>query len=172
MTTLPATKHFLGGIPNVQKFITWAGGTPIPIYLSEALTGILVDQESRSLNINQDREQSSSIAGGEKQTQRGVSNSIVINLQAKKNSSLLSIFMAFADVIFSKAVENKARFSYFHGSTVINNGWLTAVSISQTADSELLDVSLTIEKPLPEVYNKGVIGQLSSSGRGEFPSGL
>lgn len=165
----PSRTSFLGGIPFVDDIISWAGGTPIPIYLNENLTGVVVNSESRNLNINVDREQTTTTGSGEKQTQKGVANTIIVNMEARRGSSLLAVFMAFADVIFSKAVESKARISYFNGSTVIINGWLTSVSVSQGIEDDLLDVSMTIEKPLPEVYNQGNFEELSGRGVGSLP---
>lgn len=138
------------GIPVVggalANIIALAGGIPIPIYLNEKLSGIIVDSISAGFDID------TAVEGVNKATnldisQRVIDSTITVNMTCNsKDSLVLQAILAFMDIIIRKAVSRAYTISFISGSTIILDGLLKNFTTNMNNDSELVNISMTISK--------------------------
>lgn len=140
---ITASIPILSGIPILSDAISLVG-LPIPVYLDEGRSGVLLKNQEKNIDIDTQPEQSAD--GKTLVLQRGINNTVTINFVANKNSTLLSLFLAFADEIFTRAVNRKYSVSYFNGSTLIFDGLVHSFSAQESDDDELVHISMTIQK--------------------------
>lgn len=121
---------------------------PIPLYLSEKLTGIYIDSEEKSIEVATAVDSLST--GGADFQQKAISTTVKINMIAEQETSLgLGILSAMADIIVPKLGSNEYSIIYIHKSTILLNGLLHSFSIDQEANSTLSKITLElINKPL------------------------
>ena len=132
-------------IPVVGELGDFISQPPIPIYLSETLTGIYIDSEDKSVDIETDTQ---TLADGEtpEQTQKGIGSTVSINLVAKKNSLGMALLSAMIDLVFEKVTSKEYTITYLHGSTTIFRGLLSSYVVNQNANNDLLSVKIEITK--------------------------
>lgn len=125
-------------------------GFPIPIYLSEQITGIYVDSESRSIDISTEiihDQQKDPLTGKTKKVdlvQKGLSSLVTVNMLASQDSTFLVILLAVMDLIMPKVATAEYAISYLRGSTVIFQGQLHHFSSSVGNNDNLLRLELTL----------------------------
>lgn len=145
LTEKDALFKSLSGVPLLSESFLTDIGIPIPIYLDEKLTGIYIDSESRSIDI-----QTTVEATKEGETpdisQRGLDNQVTINMKASKNSVMLTAILALIDMAFQRVVSRSYNVSYFNGSTTIIGGLLHGFSTSTDSDNDLVTISLQLSK--------------------------
>jgi hypothetical protein len=126
---------------------------PIPIYLSEKLTGLYIDSEDKNVDIDTTPE---TLSDGEDPVvkQKGLNSTIRVNIVANKDSIGLMLLSAVADLIFPKASTSEYSITYLHGPVVIFNGLLNTFAVSQNADSTLMNVTLEISKASTKTEKK------------------
>lgn len=118
----------------------------IPIYLSEKLTGIFIDAESKSIDIDTTVETTTD--GSTPVTnQRGIANTVKIEMQASANSIGVSLFAALADLIFPKVTSKEYTITYLHGAITVFDGLLHSFSITQNANDDRYNITLELIKP-------------------------
>lgn len=151
------------GIPVVggalANIIALAGGIPIPIYLSEKLSGIVVDSVSAAFDID------TAVEGINKATNLDISQRVIdstVNIAMtcnSKDSLVLQAIIAFMDIIIRKAVSRAYTISFISGSTIILDGLLKSFNTNMTADSELVTINMTISKvnAKPEIVYSTVV---------------
>lgn len=132
-------------LPIVSRIPTVLEQPPIPIYLSERLTGLFLDTTSKNVNIDTDV-QPLSEGGTPDVNQRGVNSSITINLKANKKSLGISLLSAMIDLCFEKLTSKEYAVSYLNGSTTIFRGLIQDYSVDENANDELLNIRLEISK--------------------------
>ncbi len=138
----------LGGIPLIGSSLTDVG-LPIPIYLDENLTGIYIESESKSLDIDTDITpvyRSSDNKVTNLINQSGLNNLVAVNMIASKDSIILGVLLALSDMVFNKLVSGKYSISYIHSSTVIFGGLLHSFSTTESSDDTLIKINLQIQK--------------------------
>lgn len=134
----------VGGL--LTELLDAVDGIPIPIYLEEQVSGIVVDSISNSYDID------TAVEGINKATALDVSQRVIeatttVNMTCNdKDSLVLSAIMAFMDMILRKAVSRAYTISYIHGSTVILNGLLKSFNTNGTADSEIVTMTMVLIK--------------------------
>lgn len=158
----------IGGL--LSGLISAAGGIPIPIYLDEQLSGIVVDSIANAYDID------TAVEGINKATaldvsQRVIDSTLTVNMTCNsKDSLILSAILAFMDMILRKAVSRAYTISFINGSTVLLDGLLKSFNTTMDSDSEKVSISMVISKnngkPDP-VYNtiNPVNGALPISGQ-------
>ena len=155
----------LGGIPLVKDVFSNIG-IPLPIYLDERLTGIYIESESKSIDIDTDitPKYETNSAGGIGTTtlinQSGINNLVTINMLASTDNLLLSVLIALNDMVFSKLVSGKYSISYLNNSTLIFKGLLHSFQTSSSSGDTLLKITMQIQKNEGAV--KTVLGQYLS----------
>ncbi len=135
----------------------------VPIYLSENLTGIFIDTESKSIEIDTTIDTLSS-GGTPEVNQRGIQSTVKIEMVAHASSVGLSLFAALSDLIFPKVTSKEYSVTYLHGAVTVFAGLLHSFSITQGSNDNLYHVSLELIKPSTQV--KGlipVVGKLTGA---------
>jgi hypothetical protein len=102
----PEVKSALSKIPILSAYQDRIGLPPIPIYLSENLTGLYIVSEDKNVDIQTKTE---TLSDGKTPfvSQQGVGSTVRINLQASQDSIGVTLLSALADQIFQR-VELKA----------------------------------------------------------------
>jgi len=132
-------------IPIVSKIPTVVDQPPIPIYLSEELTGIYIDSEDKNVDISTDTE---TLTDGSSPdvNQKGIGTTVSINLLAKKDSIGMALLSAMIDLVYEKVTSKEYAITYLHGATTIFRGVLHSFSVNQSADNDLLTVKIELSK--------------------------
>lgn len=155
----------LAKIPIVSEIPASLPLPPIPIYLSENLTGLFIDTESKSVDIDTNVETLTDGTAPEI-TQKGISSIVSVSLTANKNSIGLSLLSAMIDLLFEKCSSREYSITYLHGATTIFRGLLQSYQVSQSADTDLLNIQFEISKgqktpepPTPNIEVPNVPGE-------------
>jgi len=118
----------------------------VPIYLSESLTGIFIDQESKSVDV--DTTIDGLTDGGTPEiNQRPISSTVKIDMVAGRSSLGVALFSAMTDLIFPKLTSKEYSITYLHGAVSVFNGLLHSFSISQNATDDKYNISMELIKP-------------------------
>lgn len=125
-------------------------GAPIPVYLSQNITGICVDNEEDSLSISTDY---IPVLGEQKSTdnsikvqQRGESRKVRITLIASKNSVGLNILLPLMKSILSYAFAQKEyKIAYFNQNVLIFNARLAGYQMIPGSDDTKVSITVTLE---------------------------
>lgn len=143
-------QRVLGGIPLIGDSLSDLVGIPIPIYLDENLTGIYIESESKALDIDTDivpvYRTDNTKATTNFINQSGINNLVSVNMVASKDSLILSVLLALADMVFTKLVSGKYKLSYINGTTLIFGGLLHSFSVQGSSDDTLLKIQMQIQK--------------------------
>lgn len=168
----PAPTGFISSLLN-------AVGVPIPIYLSErgfnrrlaandpllarvtANSGIIVDSESRSIDVNTKVESTTErdeLTGETKPpevTQTAVDTLLTVNLVASRDSVILTALVAIMELIVSKLVSREYSIHYINKSTVIFGGLLHRFATSINPNEDKMQIELVLstaakESPTPK----------------------
>lgn len=138
-----------------------AVGIPIPIYLSEKLTGIYVDTESRSIDVVTKVEPVTTKdpltleVKPPEITQTAVDTQVTINLLALKDSVLLVALIALMEELIKRLVSKEYSIHYLNGPTTVFGGLLHRFATSINPNEDLMRIELTIstagkESPTPK----------------------
>lgn len=132
-------------VPLVSDIPTLIDQPPIPIYLSESLTGIYIDSEDKYVDI---QTETTTTADGEPPdpNQSAIGSTVTINLIAKKNSLGLALLSSMIDLVFEKVTSKEYAITYLHGSTTIFRGLLQSYSVQQNASNELLSIKIELSR--------------------------
>jgi len=118
---------------------------PIPIYLSETLTGLFIESEDKSIDIDTETETLTN-GGTPDVNQKGISSVVTVNLVGKKNSIGLSLLSAMVDLLYEKVTSKEYTITYLHGATTVFRGLLHSYNVSQNAENDKLSIKFEISK--------------------------
>lgn len=149
----PSAEETLSKIPLISKLVSKASLPPIPIYLSETLTGLYIDGEDKSIEVQTTPE---TLADGAEPevTQKGLSSTIKINMKASSDSIGLVLLSAMMDIIFPKVTSQEYSITYLHGATTIFDGLLHSFNVQSNTDSDVLLISLELTKAAAKTEKK------------------
>jgi hypothetical protein len=138
-----ADQETLASIPIVSSIVEKIGLPPIPIYLSERLTGLYIDSEDKNIDIETSSE---TLTNGEAPqiNQKGLNSTVTISLVASRNSIGLTLLAALADRIFKKVTSREYSITYLHGAVTVFNGLLNSFQISQNAENDLYNINIEL----------------------------
>src|SRR5438105_1622797 len=97
----PSAAETIGKIPVVSSIVNAIGLPPIPLYLDPRLTGIEIDQEGKNIDVETEM-QTKPDGTDPTPIQKGINNTVTVNMVAEKDSIGLTILTALTDVIFPK----------------------------------------------------------------------
>lgn len=142
----PSLASTIAKIPVVADVVAAIDLPLIPIYLSEKLTGVFIESESKSMDIDTDID---TLSNGDTPNvnQRGISNTVKIEMVASRNSIGIALFSAMADLIFPRVTSKEYSITYLHGAVTVFGGLLHSFSITQNSDNDLYRITLEIVKP-------------------------
>ncbi len=161
-------KQKVSKIPIVSSIVNTIGLPPIPIYLSEKLTGLYIDTEDRNIDI--DTTVDTLPNGADPLVNQKAINSVVrVTMIASKNSIGLTLLSALCDLIVPKVSSKEYSITYLHGAVTVFRGLLHSFSINQNSNNDLFNITIDISKnsttkktTTPEVKPVGTASTLSS----------
>ncbi len=144
----PADEEKFKGLSVAKSIISKFALPPIPVYLSERVSGLYIDSEEKNIEVATNVDTIG--GGGAEFNQKGLTTTVKINMIASQETSIgLGILSAMFDLIFPKVSSQEYSIVYIHKSTIILNGLLHSFSIEQEANTTLTKVSLElVNKPL------------------------
>lgn len=146
---LPSFGELIKTIPLATKNPSTIDLPLIPIYLSEALTGVSVDTEEKNMDAD-----TTILATADGTTpivtQRPITSTLKINLIANQNSIAVALFTALSDLIFPKLTAKEYSITYLHRSVTIFQGLLHTFSIQQDGNATLYRIAFELVIPPPE----------------------
>lgn len=116
---------------------------PIPLYLDENLTGILIDTENKSIDAETIVDTTTD-GSTPKTTQKAVNSTVQITMTAKKDSAAMIILSAMMDIIYEKLTSKEYQVTYLHGAVTVFGGLLHSFNITQDSNTEICTISLTL----------------------------
>ena len=143
-------------IPLVSEIPTIIEQPPIPLYLSETLTGIYIDSEDKNVDIATDVETKTNGTDPDV-NQKGIQSTIAINLVARKDSLGLSLLSAMIDLIFDKVTSKEYAITYLHGPITVFRGVLHSYAVNQNSGNELLTIKIELSKGEKQPQKKNEI---------------
>lgn len=144
--------------------------TPIPIYLSENLTGLFISKVDKNIDIGTDTE--TFLNGSMPDTlQKGIASTVSITLNCKKNSIAMMILSSVIDLLYDKVTSKEYSISFLYGATTIFRGVMHKFSVSQTAENDLMEVNIELSRGAKQPTPQTSIGSVPSSGIGSIPVG-
>lgn len=146
------------GLPGVSGFPELPKGIPIPLYLDEKLSGVISISEEKNVDMDTQPYQTADSKNYVKQ--RAVNNTVTINFVASRNSIVLSVLLAFTDLLFQRAVNGAYSVSYFNGSTLIFNGLVHSFTDQTGNDDDLRRLTLVLVKTLQQTISLPTIGSV------------
>lgn len=176
----PAEQVSLKNINIVSQFVKTLELPPIPIYLSEKLTGLYVDSESKNIDIETNVDTLAS-GGSPEFNQKGISSAVKVNLLANKDSIGLNILSAIADLILPLVTSKEYSVTYLNGATTVFGGLLHSFAVDQDSNSTLMRISFDLIKTkkgaqvtVPNDPNAATLnnsGSIPSGGSAPAPTG-
>lgn len=148
MITLNAAPIFLVYFFEKGK-VAWKK-PPIPIYLSEELTGLYVSDDEDSLTISTDYLVKFQKENGVKKQigdlvvqQKGEGQESAINLIGRKDSIGLNIFLPLFKSIYDRVIkESDYRIAYFNKNVLIFNARLSRFEKKQSRENNLVNITV------------------------------
>ncbi len=163
-TTIPLTANDATKLPYAI----------IPIYLSEEITGIFIDSESKNIDIDTDA-QSTSVGGDPLVNQKALGSITTVNLIAKQGSVGLTILLSLSEMILGKVTSKEYDITYMHDSVTVFGGLIHSFSYDQGTDNDLYKIKLEISKGRPKAgvtVGGGTDGNTSLANQGtSVPAG-
>ncbi len=162
----PSAEESISKIPIVSSIVNAIGLPPIPIYLSEQLTGLLIDTEEKNIDIETTVE-SVTDGGDPKTKQKSIGSTVRVNIKARANGIGVTLLNALMDQILAKVTSQEYSITYLHGATTCFNSLLHSYAVNAPADSDLVLITFELSKttqltqaktPVPEVSATGVEG--------------
>lgn len=153
----PSLSADIAKIPIVSDIPTIIQMPPIPFYLSEQATGILIDSESKTVDINTDTETNAEGTTPDV-NQKGLAAVVEVNIVSKKDSLQMIILSSLIDLIFDKLTSKEYAISYLHGATTIFGGALHSFSVDQNASSDLLLMKIGITRGTKQPAKPKTVG--------------
>ena len=151
---------------------------PIPIYLSENLTGLFIDKEDKNIDIGTDTETfyntAAVIAAGGSSTdivQKGVASGVKITLSCKKDSIAMMLMSAVIDQIYDKVTSKAYSITYLHGATTIFRGVMHSFSVSQDSQTDKMEVNIELSRGAKQPTPSNAPVTVPASGVAAIPVG-
>lgn len=152
-----------------QKTLQFIPLPPIPIYLSEELTGLYIDKVDKNIDIGTDTE--TFLNGKEPDIlQKGVSSSVKITLNCKKDSIAMMILSSVIDLIYDKVTSKEYAITFLYGATTIFRGVMHSFSVSQSAQNDLMEVNIELSRGFKQPTPANVVPTVPGS-IGSIPVG-
>ncbi len=148
---VPSTEVAANGIP-VAGAQTRVIGAVIPIYLSDKLTGLFIDGESKNIDI--DTEMQGNVSGEVANvSQKPIGSVTTVQLKAQSNSVGLTLLLALIEQILDKTNSKEYELTYMHGATTIFGGLIHGISVEQGGNDDLMRIKLEVSRGKPKTQS-------------------
>lgn len=141
----PSLADKIAKIPVIADIPTLIDQPPIPIYLSETVFNIVIDGESKSVDIETSTETMSDGSSPDV-TQKGIQSSVEINIEGKRDSVALTLLSALIDIAFEKVTSKEYSISYLHGATTVFRAVLHTYSVETVPGTDKLSVKIGLSR--------------------------
>lgn len=141
----PEASTALARVPVISKIPTLVDAPPIPVYLSEEITGVYIDTEDKTIEIETTVEGKADGATPDV-SQKPLGETLTINLVGNKNSLGLTLLSAMSGLILDKAISKEYAITYLHGAITIFRGLLNSFAVTQQANSDLLQIKIELSR--------------------------
>jgi len=155
-------------IPVASQIIEKISLPVIPVYLSRDLTGLSIDTEDKAIEIDTQIETLQSSESFI--TQRGLNNTVTVQILAEKGSIGLTLLAALSDFVFPLVTAKEITMTYMHGAITVFDGLLHSFKIGQNANSTLQTITIElvrigINKPaqVPSIPNNPGVNLLTAA---------
>lgn len=142
---LPAVSDVLARIPLISQIPTLVDAPPIPVYMSEAITGLFIDSEDKNIDIDTDTQTLTDGTAPDVQ-QKGVSSIVTVNISASKDGIGIALVSALLDLVFDKVTSKEYSLTYLHGATTVFRGLLHSYSINSDSNTDKYTIKIEISK--------------------------
>jgi len=141
----PSLSESLAKIPVISAIPTLLEQPPIPIYLSETVFNIVIDGESKSVDIETTTETLTD--GSDPQVnQKGIQSSVEINIEGRKDSVALTLLSAMIDIVFDKVTSKEYAITYLHGATTVFRAVLHTFTVETVPGTDKLSVKIGLSR--------------------------
>jgi hypothetical protein len=139
----PSLNDQPGSIPIISDIVDSFPLPPIPVYLDENLTGLMIDSETKNVDIETKVD---TLKNGDDPVvnQKGINSTVSIQMQARRGNIGVALLSALIDRIFEKVTSKEYSISYLNGPVTVFGGLLHSFSIDQNADNDLLNIKMEI----------------------------
>ena len=141
----PVQPGLISKIPFISQIPTLIEQPPIPIYLSESITGIFIDSEDKNVDIETSTETMTD-GSDPAVAQKGIGSSITINIVGVRDSIGLSLLSAMIDQAFDKVTSQEYAITYLHGAITIFRGLIQSFAINQNSSDDKLTIKIELTK--------------------------
>lgn len=142
---VPSEAAEFANVPLTSRPQIRATFAVIPLYLSELLTGVYIDTESKNIDIDTDQNGLSSGLPAPV-NQRPLGSVTSINLVGKRSSVGLTILLALAEMILDKVVSQEYEVTYINGAVSVYGGLIHGFSYEQGADNDLYKIKIDLAR--------------------------
>lgn len=142
---IPGLSEALSKVPVISQIPSVVEQPPIPIYLSDSVTGLMIDTQDKNVDIQTDVETKSDGSDPDVK-QKGVNSSVRIQIKGKADNVGLILLSALIDMVFDKLSSKEYAISYLNGATTIFRGVLQNYSVNSNADNDMLLVTVELSK--------------------------
>lgn len=141
----PVQPSILSRIPVISQFPEFIDNPPIPIYLSERQTGLMIKTEGKDVSMQTNTQ---SLSNGEPPdvSQKALASTISIDIEANKNSLGIALLSSLIDLVYEKASSKEYSISYLHGPITIFRGKLEGYSVDQNSNEDRLQIKIQLTK--------------------------
>lgn len=141
----PSLSDQIAKIPVISGIPTVIEQPPIPIYLSETVFNIIIDGESKSVDIETTTDTMTD--GSDPQVnQKGIQSSVEINIEGKKDSVALTLLSAMVDLVFDKVTSKEYAITYLHGPTTVFRAVLQTFTVDTIPGTDKLSVKIRLSR--------------------------
>ena len=142
---LPPAESELTKIPGIGQYLNKLRLPPIPIYLSQARTGIHIDTEEKRIDMSTSLE---SLGDGESilANQKSLASVVTITMMASRGSTGVTLLSALCDFILSRVTAKEYNITYLHGAITIFDGLIHSFSIEQNANEDKYQIQLELTR--------------------------
>lgn len=161
--------------PGFGDVLFDAIGLPIPIYLSEKLTGIYVDSETRGIDVNTrvdpltTKDPVTQEVEPPQISQTSADSQVSVNLLARDDCILLTAILALMDLIVDRLVTSEYSITYINKSTVIFGALLHRFATSTSKNDNLVRMELVLSTAAKEAPTAKAPAQAISKVAGAVP---
>lgn len=109
----------------------------IPVYLDEQLTGLLVDDHERSINIEYETD-------GINNYEREISSDVTITIIAQKNNVALQAFLALFEKVLKYVNEKAYKIYFYYDDIFLTDAGLKDFNVSTRPNTDTRVVKFTL----------------------------
>lgn len=141
----PVQPSILSRIPIISQFPEFIDNPPIPIYLSERQTGLMIKTEGKDVSLTTNTQSLSSGASPDV-NQKALASTVSIDIEANKDSLGLALLSSLIDLVYEKASSKEYSITYLHGPIIIFRGKLEGYSIDQESNEDRAKIKIQLTK--------------------------